>query len=279
MYDDPQYTELIRALSQYPSPSQGSYTKLAANPEADARWARATEMDKAFNQREQDNRLREKLQRAMNAETGARTSGDQKGQMTAMASIENLLRGTGALDARDMEERKVSSNERLTQSLQDLTERQNIRQDERAGKGQELESILTDKRLSAQEKIVALQDATSRRGQDITQSEGRENRGLQQSMAELEQGGLNSRQAQELATRERMQGTSEEGQNNRLDKTIGSQEKMSGDQMANQKFMQALMAGVARGDEEAIRTLQGIMKSGQKSPFSRLLNSLNPFTP
>lgn len=307
--EDPGYAELVSRLQQ--QPETGQFSRYQTIPGAEESKARDLAMLKEFNQRERDNQLREKLARAMNAEMGARSSitasspssvaGNTRAQAAAMASIESLLRGTGALDARDIENKKIASNEGLQKSLQDMTERNYIRQDERAGKGQDLEAILTDKKLSLEEKMNALRDATQRRGQDITQSEGGAERDLKKSLFEGEQSGLTQRQQAELANRRDMQGITEqgassrqdaelraklemlglteEGQSSRLDKTLGSQEKMSQEQMTNQKFMQALMAGVARGDEKAIRALQEVLKSGQRSPFGRLLNSVNPFTP
>lgn len=293
--EDAGYADLISQLQQ--QPETGQFMRYKTIPGAEESKVRELAMLKEFNQREQDLRIREKLARAMNAETGARTSGDAKGQLAAMASIESLLKGTGALDARDVEREKIASNEGLQRSLQDMTERQYVRQDTRAGKGQDLESILTDKRLSSAERVAALQDALARRGQDITQSEGRENRGLQKSMFEGEQSGLTQRQQAELANRRDMQGITEqgatsrqdaelraklemlglteEGQSSRLDKTLGSQEKMSQEQMMNQKLMQAVMARLSQNpnDEQAQMVLSKILKKGGKSSIGDYLTS------
>lgn len=71
--------------------SKGSFTKMPANPEADARYHRAYLMDLATNQRAQKQAIEEKAMRLINAETGARTSGDIVGSQLAQKGANDLI--------------------------------------------------------------------------------------------------------------------------------------------------------------------------------------------
>lgn len=71
--------------------SKGSFTKMQANPEADARYHRAYLMDLATNQKAHKQAIEEKAMRLINAETGARTSGDVMGSQLAQKGANDLI--------------------------------------------------------------------------------------------------------------------------------------------------------------------------------------------
>lgn len=71
--------------------SKGSFTKMKANPEADARYQRAYLMDLATNQKALQQDMESKARRLMNAEIGARTSGDDRAAQMAQMGGDKLI--------------------------------------------------------------------------------------------------------------------------------------------------------------------------------------------
>jgi hypothetical protein len=133
---------------EFLAPDQGSYTKLAANPEADARWARAFELDKRFNEQALQRQLEEKQQRFLNSALGAYYSGDNKGLQQAGSGFDTVsktLQGRGEIDAAN-----------LQSQLQALSKRAEIESTANEGQKSRNNSLL--------EKLLEMQQGEYERG-------------------------------------------------------------------------------------------------------------------
>lgn len=105
---------------EFSNPERGSYTKLPANPEADARWQRAALMDQMVNEREKQRQLEDKRLRMLNNFIGAETSGDRNGMMSAKVGLEDVSRIIQGQDEVSQKGRQASmeSNDRKAERNQ-----------------------------------------------------------------------------------------------------------------------------------------------------------------
>lgn len=110
---------------EFSNPERGSYTKLPANPEADARWQRAALMDQIFNEKEKQRQLEDKRLRMLNNFIGAESSGDRDGMMSAKVGLEDIskiIQGQEEVSQRGQQARMESQDKKADRNQNFLTE-------------------------------------------------------------------------------------------------------------------------------------------------------------
>ena len=175
--DNDPNAELLQALGRAFSPSdfqddkytlgpgdtfqneRGSFNKLQANPGVDNSIAQNLIKLREFNQREQENQMREKLQRFQNSAMGAHYSGDSRGEAQAMAMAAQLMPSIQGFDTRDTQRQEITSRESMAEALNRLNEKLGMGKLELGGK-----------ELDQNRSIEEMRNSTNRRGQDTQRS-------------------------------------------------------------------------------------------------------------
>lgn len=109
---------------EFSDPGRGSYTKLPANPEADARWQRAALMDQMINEREKQRQLEDKRLRMLNNFVGAESSGDRSGMMSAKVGLDDvsrIIQGQDEVSQRGQQARMESQDKKADRNQNFLT--------------------------------------------------------------------------------------------------------------------------------------------------------------
>lgn len=252
----------LASMNMGPEPEQegGQFSRYSNIPGADESIAQNLMKLKEFNQREQENQMREKLTRLQNSMMGARYSGDDRGQQSAMMGIEQLMKGVGALDSRDVQNRQITSQEDMASQLNELNRQLGNRRidsedrrvdkvNETAQKGQETQERIAAGDRGSNEKIQGMKNASTSEGIQSQERIALADRQIRQQMAQL----------------------ASESEMAMLEKKLASGEKLSEREMQLKKIGQALSMKLMQDpqDDRANEVLDKILRQESPSMFER----------